>query len=47
MNGSGKLAGKRIAVLAADGVEQAELDAALLALKNAGARSARTTTTAC
>jgi protease I len=40
MNGSGKLAGKRIAVLAADGVEQTELDAALMALKNAGAHSA-------
>jgi protease I len=40
MNASGKLAGKRIAVLAADGVEQAELDAALAALKEAGAQAA-------
>jgi protease I len=39
MSGSGKLGGKRIAVLAADGVEQAELDAALAALKDAGAQS--------
>jgi protease I len=40
MSASGKLAGKRIAVLAADGVEQAELDAALAALKEAGAQAA-------
>lgn len=40
MSVSGKLAGKRIAVLAADGVEQVELDAALAALKDAGAQSA-------
>lgn len=39
MSASGKLAGKRIAVLAADGVEQAELDAALAALKDAGAQA--------
>jgi protease I len=38
MSASGKLAGKRIAVLAADGVEQAELNAALAALKDAGAQ---------
>jgi len=38
MNASGILAGKRIAILAADGVEQAELDAALAALKEAGAQ---------
>jgi protease I len=40
MSASGKLAGKRIAVLAADGVEQVELDAALAALKDAGAQAA-------
>jgi protease I len=40
MSASGKLAGKRIAVLAADGVEQAELDAAMAALKDAGAQAA-------
>ncbi|MGJ7913949.1 type 1 glutamine amidotransferase domain-containing protein [Massilia sp. LXY-6] len=40
MSASGKLAGKRIAVLAADGVEQAELDAALAGLKDAGAQAA-------
>jgi protease I len=39
MSASGKLAGKRIAVLAADGVEQAELEAALAALKDAGAQA--------
>jgi protease I len=39
MSASGKLAGKRIAVLTADGVEQAELDAALAALKDAGAQA--------
>ncbi len=38
MSASGQLAGKRIAVLTADGVEQAELDAALAALKDAGAQ---------
>ncbi|HEX8785496.1 MAG TPA: DJ-1/PfpI family protein [Telluria sp.] len=41
MNGSGQfigpLSGKRIAVLAADGYEQGELDAAMAALKAAGA----------
>jgi protease I len=40
MSASGKLAGKRIAVLAADGVEGVELDAALAALKDAGAQAA-------
>lgn len=40
MSATGKLAGKRIAVLAADGVEEAELDAALAALKEAGAQTA-------
>jgi protease I len=40
MSASGTLAGKRIAVLAADGVEQAELNAALAALKDAGAQAA-------
>jgi protease I len=40
MSATGKLAGKRIAVLAADGVEEAELDAALAALKDAGAQTA-------
>ncbi|MGB9107955.1 MAG: DJ-1/PfpI family protein, partial [Telluria sp.] len=40
MSGSGRLTGKRIAVLAADGVEQAELEAALAALKDAGAQAA-------
>jgi protease I len=40
MSASGLLTGKRIAVLAADGVEQAELDAALAALKDAGAQAA-------
>lgn len=40
MSASGKLAGMRIAVLAADGVEQAELDAALVALREAGAQAA-------
>jgi len=40
MSASGQLAGKRIAVLVADGVEQAELDAALAALKEAGAQVA-------
>lgn len=40
MSATGKLAGKRIAVLAADGVEGAELDAALAALKDAGAQTA-------
>jgi protease I len=40
MSASGKLAGKRIAVLTADGVEQTELDAALAALKEAGAQTA-------
>jgi protease I len=39
MSASGKLAGRRIAVLAADGVEQAELEAALAALKDAGAQA--------
>jgi protease I len=38
MSASGTLAGKRIAVLVADGVEQAELDAALTGLKDAGAQ---------
>jgi protease I len=38
MNATGQLAGKRIAVLVADGVEQAELDTALAALKEAGAQ---------
>jgi protease I len=38
MSVSGQLAGKRIAVLTADGVEQAELEAALAALKDAGAQ---------
>jgi protease I len=37
MSASGQLAGKRIAVLTADGVEQAELEAAQAALKDAGA----------
>jgi protease I len=36
MDGSAQLAGKHIAVLAADGVEQAELEAATAALKAAG-----------
>ncbi len=40
MSASGLLSGKRIAVLTADGVEQAELDAALAALKDAGAQAA-------
>jgi protease I len=40
MSASGLLTGKRIAVLTADGVEQAELDAALAALKDAGAQAA-------
>jgi protease I len=40
MSGSGLLTGKRIAVLTADGVEQTELDAALAALKDAGAQAA-------
>jgi protease I len=40
MSPTGKLAGKRIAVLAADGVEKVELDAALAALKDAGAQAA-------
>jgi protease I len=40
MSAPGKLTGKRIAVLTADGVEQAELDAALAALKEAGAQPA-------
>jgi len=40
MSATGKLAGKRIAVLAADGVEGAELGAALAALKDAGAQTA-------
>lgn len=39
MSASGLLTGKRIAVLTADGVEQAELDAALAALKDAGAQA--------
>jgi protease I len=39
MSASAKLAGKRIAVLTADGVERAELDAALAALKDAGAQA--------
>lgn len=39
MSASGLLTGKRIAVLAADGVEQAELNAALAALKDAGAQA--------
>ena len=39
MSASGKLAGRRIAVLAADGVEQAELDIALAALKEADAQA--------
>lgn len=38
MTDSDRLAGKRIAVLAADGFEQAELEAALAALKHAGAQ---------
>lgn len=38
MTDQDRLAGKRIAVLAADGVEQAELDAALAALRHAGAQ---------
>jgi protease I len=38
MSASGKIAGKRIAVLVADGVEQVELDTALAALKEAGAQ---------
>jgi protease I len=38
MSATGQLAGKRIAVLAADGVEQTELEAALAALKDAGAQ---------
>jgi protease I len=38
MSASGKLAARRIAVLVADGVEQAELDAALAGLKEAGAQ---------
>ena len=37
MSDSDKLAGKRVAVLAADGFEQAELEAAVAALKAAGA----------
>jgi protease I len=40
MSASGLLTGKRIAVLTADGVEQGELDAALAALKDAGAQAA-------
>jgi protease I len=39
MNDTDRLAGKRIAILAADGVEQAELNAALAALKGAGAHT--------
>jgi protease I len=39
MSASGKLGGKRIAVLTADGVEQGELDAAQAALKDAGAQA--------
>lgn len=39
MSDPDRLAGKRIAVLAADGFEQAELDAALAALKHAGAHA--------
>jgi protease I len=39
MSATGKLAGKRIAVLTADGVEQAELGAAQAALKDAGAQA--------
>jgi len=38
MSASQKLAGKRIAVLAADGVEQAELEEPVAALKEAGAQ---------
>lgn len=37
MTDSDRLAGKRIAVLAADGFEQAELEAGLAALRHAGA----------
>lgn len=39
MNDASRLNGKQIAILAADGVEQAELSAALAALKGAGART--------